>query len=491
MQVSKKLVIQPQLQKENLKTMSLLAGFDLVYAVTQQTINQQLQLLSVESVLPNKWQFQHPENKFGIDANLGTPFVDMNTGDASSRKLLVHFPLSGGTINYLTIDTEKYEVVPKSANVDGWQLTLTVNLSLAEIAAKLVSEHKKIPSAVKQQLSAFTEDLYDINHLFLNFEDADLVESYQLTASNNSDLNDPNVISQVKNIVQSLLNKLKGSDNPFIFGYTVNNKKPPASNADFIPTGTTYSVYPEPAHLSRSALNFLSVTNGRNLPGAGFGVFTHNWVTTDNVQGAFTIAQDILMSKILPSLAEVMKAKASDFRASGARLTLTKANDRGGNITCTVTPSGGTNMILADFYSDFDRDVHDKAGSKVGHVTGYMKWTTTIGFGFDKDNNLSVEVNNSPVEKSHKNHLNPLGEFEQKLAVFADAILKIFSFGLAPSVFENLIKDDWKFNLNANLSGISSNIKTRLILPAGSQFFFKDAIISPQGHLTMTTTIKN
>ncbi|BAU67469.1 hypothetical protein STA3757_48910 (plasmid) [Stanieria sp. NIES-3757] len=471
--------------------MSLLAGFDLVYAVTQQTINKQLQLLAVESVLPSKWQYQHPENKFGIDADLGIPVVDMNTGDASSRKVLVHFPLNGGKINYLTIDVEKFTIVPKSANVVGWQLTLTINLSLAEIAAKLISEHKKIPSAVKQQLTAFTEDLYEISHLFLNFEDADLVESYQLTAPNNTDMNDPNVINQVKNIVQSLLNTLKGSDNPFIFGYTVNNKKPPASNADFIPTGTTYSVYPEPAHLPRSTINFLSVTNGRKVPGVGYGIFTHNWVTTDDVQGAFVVAQNILMSKILPPLAEIMDAKASDFKPSGTRLTLTKPNDRGGHITCTVTPMGGTNQILADFYSDFDQDVHDKAGSKVGNVTGYMKWTTTISFGFDKQNNLSVSVVNSPVEQSHTNHLNALGQFEKVLAIFGDAIIKIFSFGFAPNVFEDLIQDDWKFNINADLSVITADMKTRLVLPAGSEFFFKDAIMSSQGHLTMTTTIRN
>ncbi len=473
--------------------MSLLSGFDLIYAITQETINKQLQLLAAESVLPDKWTYMRPntDGKIGIDAELGIPFVDMNTGDASSRKVLITFPFVGGKIHYAILDPVTLQGTSTTADVTGWKLTLTINLSLAEIAAKLISEHKKIPALVKQQLTAFPEHFYDIQHLFLNFEDADLVDSYHLIAPNNSDMNDPNVIVQFKAIVQSLLETLQGTDNPFIFGYAINDKEQPKSNADFIPTGTTYSVYPEPSHVKRSTINFLSVTQKRDVPGAGNGIFNHNWVNLDDVQGTFVIAQDLIMSKLLPALANVMKANSSEFQASGARFSLTKENDIGGHITCTVTPNGGTNTISTDFYADFRQNVHDKVGSKIGYVDGYMKWTTTISFSFNKDNNLAIAVSNSPLEKSHKNHPNTLGKFEQFLASVADAIVKIFSFGLAPDVFNQLSQNDWKFNINADLSRIAGDIKTRLILPAVNKLFFKDAIISPEGHLMMTTTIKD
>lgn len=116
--------------------MNRLNGFDLVYAVTQHTVNKQIQLLSIESILPTKWTYQNPKKKFGIDADLDTPVVDMNTGDASSSKVLVSFPLTSGKITYLMIGFDadgNPTVVPKSADVTGWQLTLTVNLSLAKL----------------------------------------------------------------------------------------------------------------------------------------------------------------------------------------------------------------------------------------------------------------------------------------------------------------------------------------------------------------------
>jgi hypothetical protein len=396
--------------------MSLLSGFDLVYAVTQHTINKQLQLLTVESFLPTKWTYDNPIKKHSIDADLGVPIVNMVTGDASSRKVQVSFPLTGGNFNYLIIGFDadgSPVVINKSVDVTGWQLTLTINLSLAEISAQLISNHQKIPQAVKDQLSAFTDDMYDIQHLFLDFEDADLVDSYQLTApanKQNPDLNDPNVIGQVKDLIQSLLNTLKGSDNPFIFGYTVNNK-PANSSAesmsqapfvDFQPTGTDYSVYPEPMNVDRSTINFLSVTKGRQIPGNGYGIFTHNWVTANDVQGSFVIAQDLIMSKLLPALAKVMGANASDFQASGAILSLTKANDIGGNISCTITPNAWSNGISAAFYSDFRCEVYDRTGKDIGYVDGHLKWTTTLSFGFDKNNNLSVSVSNSPLEQQGK-----------------------------------------------------------------------------------------
>jgi hypothetical protein len=487
--------------------MSLLSGFDLVYAVTQHTINKQLQLLSVESVLPTEWTYNDPGKQYSIDAGLGIPVVNMVTGDSSSRKVQISFPLTGGTFNYLTIGFDKNQnlaIVPKTTNVTGWQLILTINLSLAEITAQAISDHKKIPQAVKEQLSAFTDDMYDIRHLFLNFEDADLVDSYQLVAPHdrpNPDLNDPNVIGQVKNLIQALLNNLKGSDNPFIFGYAVNDKpanlsndpksQPPSSNADFKPTGTTYSVYPEPMNVDRSTINFLSVTKGREVPGAGYGIFTHNWVTANDVQGSFVIAQDLIMSKLLPALAKVMSANPSDFQSSGATLSLSNPNDVGGTISCTITPNAWSNSITAAFYSTFNREVYDRTGKDIGYVDGHLQWTTTIAFSFDRDDNLSVAVTNSPLLQQSQNHPNALGQFEQFLAVFADAILKAVSFGQAPSLFENLVNKDWSVNINADLSVIGSAIKNRLVLPAGSKFFFKDAIVSPEGHLIMTVTIKN
>lgn len=139
----------------------------------------------------------------------------------------------------------------------------------------------------------------------------------------------------------------------------------------------------------------------------------------------------------------------------------------------------------------FRQDVHDRAGSGIGYVTGWLKWTTAITLGFDKDDNLSVSIANSPTQHDSEDHPNALGKFEQVLAVFADAVLRIVSFRQAPNVFEDLVNGDWNVRVSANLSVISADMRSRLVLPAGSEFFFKDARLSQEGHLVMTTTIKN
>ncbi len=474
-----------------------LNGFDLIYALTQRTLNNQIALLSALSLLPGRWSYAGPHGLTGIDAELDTPVVDMATGDASARKVDLTFPVASGSMTYGAIGFDSSNVptvVPKRVDVTGWYLKLSVNLSLADIAQQALQEHRKVPNAVKRQLQHFTSDMYDIRHLFLNFEDADLVDNFEFSPPDDAqsqEMTDPTVLNQVRSNVQAMINGLKGSDNPFIFGYAVTNRTTNEPNADFLPTGTTYSVYPEPKIIDRSALNFLSVTGGAKVPGGNHGLFTHNWITADNVQGAFVIAQELLMAKILPPIAAQLGATLGEFQQTGSSLHVAKGNDQGGTISVTVSPVVHQPRITAAFVSTFRQDVHDRAGSKIGYTDGQMSWTTTLTFTFDKTNNLAIEVSNSPVKQEHHNHKNALGKFESVLSVFGDVVLKIFSFGLAPNVFENLSSGDWHNKINADFSNITGNIKTRLVLPAGSQFFFKDATMSQEGHLIMTTTIKN
>src|SRR4051812_16644049 len=107
--------------------MNLLNGFDLVYAVTQDTINKQLQLLWVESALPTAWVYSPKNKKYSINAPLGPATVDMNTGDSSSRKVHVTFPLTGGKMNYLYIgeDADGTPVIDtRSVDATGWSLSV-------------------------------------------------------------------------------------------------------------------------------------------------------------------------------------------------------------------------------------------------------------------------------------------------------------------------------------------------------------------------------
>jgi len=483
--------------------MNTLAGFDLVFAVTQQTINHQLAMLSAFEVIPSTWQVNSddPTDPPALEATLGLPFIDLvNAGDASGRMILVHFPILSGTFRYFEIDTKHKKgrtpiVIAKEAVMDGWDLSFKVNLDLANLEQRLIAQNVAIPPEVKQQLTAFDESMFDISHLFLNFEDANLVDSFNVKELNTNVLSTPEAIGQFKDYVSVLLKQLQGSDNPFILGYTVTNKPSTDSTAikpTFEPTGTNYSAYPEPAYPSRSTLNYLLMTQDRLVPvGPGYGIFNHNWVNTDDIQGTFVISQTLVMNQILPTIASTLGADASQFSQNSNSFSLTVGNSYGSSTTCTVVPIPGTNQVSISFVIYVRQDIHDGSifHSYVGYVDGYIAFSSTLTLNLDAAGSLNVSVANGAPDSSHlSTHRNGLGDFEAGLAQAADTIRQAFG---SDAIYQNMIRQDWSIAVGGSLLNAITNLKQRIVLPAGNVFFFKNAVFSSEGHLMLTTTYKN
>jgi hypothetical protein len=75
------------------------------------------------------------------------------------------------------------------------------------------------------------------------------------------------------------------------------------------------------------------------------------------------------------------------------------------------------------------------------------------------------------------------------LATFADTIVNAFN---GPhNFFETLVQEDWSTSINADFAPALETIKSRIILPAGKTFFFKQAVFSAEGHLMVTTTYRD
>lgn len=483
-----------------------LAGFDMVFAVTQEAINDQLQLLSALSLIPDTWQMVNPVNASlppKIDANLDSPNVSLTVGDASSREVKVNFPITSGTFTYYVIDytqmdpnTGQPKLVTKEAKMDGWTVTFIVNMSLAEIAQADIQAHKAIPKEVKEQLTSFDPNDIDIQHLFLNFEDANLIENYELDSGGHPDMNAPEVIGQFKNVLKGLLGRLQGSDNPFILGYVADQKTDTTTTVStFTPTGTTFSVFPDAVAVPRSALNYLLITDGKDVPGSGYGLFTRNWVTADDVQGDFVISEALMMGQFLSQLASTLGTDASSFSSTNgnASFTLTKGNDQGGQTTCTVTPQVNSGNILLDFLFTFKKDMHDSSAfhSYIGYVDGTVHWTSTISYYFDADDNLLINTTTSDQVVTHQNHPNALGEFESFLAAVADFLTSVVTFGQVNDLYTNMIEADWTVSVKADLATAVNGITEKIIMPAGNKLFFKNPRFTTGGHLELDTTFKN
>ncbi|WP_426435848.1 hypothetical protein [Bradyrhizobium genosp. P] len=476
-----------------------LSGYDLVYAVSQRTINNQLELLSALSVLPTSWTAADPEGFWAIDLKVGAPAVNAVTGNAGARALNVTFPFTGGTMTYSSLGRDgsgKPSVVKNTIPMAGWGLRVSVNMSLAEIAQADIAAHKLIPDAVKRQLTAFTVDMYDIRHLFLDFEDADLIlDSYEFVPAAGvkiADLVSPNVITQLRAVVQGVIETLRGSNNPFILGYTATNKKVPAVDAMFIPTGSSYSIYADGSDPGRSSLNFLSETKGRPVPtDAKSGLFDANWLNSDQVQGAYVIAQRLVMGLLVPPVAKLFGFQAQDFKQSGNSVTASGPDQSGRFTTVTFEPIAGEPRYSCQIRVAWRVDADDMAGSNVGYADVQMFWNADFAFDFDPANNLTLNVRNSTTSHQIQEHPNALGEFEGVLAIIADAALSAISDNSVNGIFEQMANQAWPKIISAPLEASGMNLKSRIVLAAGSEFIFKDIATTEQGHLKMTTTIRN
>jgi len=477
-------------------TFTNLNGFDMVYAVAERTINSQFKLLWALGIFPSTWTASTNGGLYAINATLGIPSVELNIGDASSHKVKLSIPLASAKLDYasISLDGNNNPVVTRSTtDVSGSTLRLTANLGLAELASSYATAGH-IPAEVKAQLNAFTPSMFSMSQLFMNLEDANLLDSWEWDTNGKVNLNQPEIVGHVKDLIKAFLGGIDKDKNPYILGYSVTDKTPEASDVTWKPTGVTFSVFDDAAYPLRSSLNYLLETRGKPAPTSPLaGIFPANWVRADDVQGAFAFSQELAMGQILNAVAAAAKVSPGVFSASTPGVfTATIPNEISGNTTITVAPVAGTSSVTASFHATYSKDMHDKAGSYIGYVDGYIAWTTTVTFTVDsKNHTIAVTAANSPVQTTKDDHPNALGKFEHVLSVFADFIISVVTFGQVNDVFQNMVAGDWQTHIGTSLGTTMAGVKTRIVLPAGSQLIFKGATFTPDGTLMLTTTVQD
>lgn len=333
--------------------------------------------------------------------------------------------------------------------------------------------------------------------MFLNFEDANLLKSFDFQTNGAIPTDQPELTGQIRNLVEAFIDTIKGNDNPYIFGYYAVDKISEPSQATWQPTGCTYSIFSDAHFASRSSINYLLVTDHKTVPGSGAGMFQHNWVMSDQVEGSFVLSQALVMDPLLQSLANMLSIDKTQFSPTNNNQFFVSFESRldkntKGKTTCTLVPLVGTKQMAVYFNIDYNTDMHDLAGSYIGYVDGTIKWTTTLTFEVDTiKSSVNVSAKNSEVITTKKDHPNALGKFEHALAVFADFIITVFTFGQVDDVFQDLIRKDWQKTINTGYSTQMNSMKARAILPGGSEIMFKDAQFYENGSMIVATTVKN
>lgn len=293
-----------------------LNGFDMVWGVTENTVNSQLQWMFQTGGLSNHVQFGDlNSDAMSIDGLIAPAVVSFNTGTAKRARMFVTF--QSGTANYW--EGFGAAAQQKSADIKGWKVALMVNLNLGALADSIRNSTGQ-PGMSPETLAIlqnFRDSMFSINNIFLDLQNADLVD-FDATSSSVFPSADPAkrslLAQQFADGIRAWITDHKGGNNPYILGYAVMKKGVDPADPVIRATGATFSTqaYKYPAGVARTpildgmgTLNFLLVCDNRDiaanaqLSGEAAGIFNSNLVTTNDVDGSLIISHSIFVNKYI------------------------------------------------------------------------------------------------------------------------------------------------------------------------------------------------
>ncbi len=289
-------------------------SFDMVVAITQKTINDQLGRLKNEGILPSdlviKSEFDAqtgkdaytlcrsekdlPRNPDGsvdntridgyLDGKMDLSIRIMDTG--TTVRLVVRFE-SGRFGFYLGSGPR---AVWQVTDMSDWVFAIPVNLDIAAIAREDMDGHINVPPSVKSQLESFQEADFTVNHLFLDLENSNLATFDPTLTSVGS--NGQDALKSFVFFMQEYLGKMKeqaeAGGNPYVLGYVLtdgNNTRYPGGEdvPDMLkPIGVTFNVFKHPTDENLSTVNYcLATKDGKGVVPGTPGNFDSPWITEE------------------------------------------------------------------------------------------------------------------------------------------------------------------------------------------------------------------
>ncbi len=187
----------------------------------------------------------------------------------------------------------------KKFPIKNWSYGINVNMDLLNI------DRKQLPELVAKQLTDFTDDMFSVNALLLNFESIKLADFN--AKETHVDEGGDRLKEELAYFMKEYLGKLTGGDNPYILGYAVaQREQSKASEKGLVPdsikpVGTKYSFFYDEKHPDKSTLNFLVVTKGspnkisKNPPNN----FPHNWIDENDEKSDISAKMIISHSNLI------------------------------------------------------------------------------------------------------------------------------------------------------------------------------------------------
>ncbi|MGF7048259.1 hypothetical protein J2T13_002766 [Paenibacillus sp. DS2015] len=492
-----------------MRHVDLLQGFQMVASLTQDTVNYQFSQLFKRQVIHPKLDIVLADTGIELHAELSAPTVSFSVPD-TNRTVLFKLNMPSGTFVYW----EGFGAKAKQIRVSfkDWTYAFRVNLDMKRISQDHIKAGSAVPSVVKEHLDKFSDAFFSIKHLFLDLENADFasfdMNHTRMKFPNGSQLT-PGQITQFQQAISNYFNSLKGTNNPYILGYSIedNQNHPDSHTATFAPTSNTFSTFDDPTSEGMNVLNFLMMANNAPLPNdPRAGVFPTNWVTSQDYSGKFVISSGLFWDRWLlqkindglqagnPSITETgwsfdknteNKYTRENFNTCISDLTkvnayITQTDHRTANVTYKNVNASQVTIDLKGTFSKSYKNEFTCVFYEWVSETATIDWTgkLTISAG-DGQLPLHVELNVPEATKSTDGNWIGKGDI-----------------ALIPSNQTNL--DQIGSSFNESMKGsinmfkkFLSDLSNRFILPAGDVFYFKNPQMDDAGNLLLDITYKS
>lgn len=503
-----------------------MAGFDIIASITQDTINYQLSHLfktgvihhQLEVVAESKPEHMKTPVDVTLSAKMAAPTVEIIDGDGHRPRLMFCLHLTHGTLASSLMENLEFS---------DWMYAFTVDLDMKEIERKALAEHRRIPLDVKAHLEAFAAEMFSIQHLFMDFQNADLA-SFDRARSRcplpdswgGGDLltsSDPG-LALLQLTLQAYFRGLAGGDNPYILAYAA-AARAAGPKGTLEPTGATFMTTYRATAPKMSSLDMLIMTDHHEMPGAGAQPGELPAAATD-ADGWMVIAQrnffdGWLIPRFMQGLAT--RAEPSDYWDQHN----TKKRDTPSSHIEAIEPLSWRLQFSEQYYwvypdrvpvvlvgredLEFKYDdvramsvtidtgsAHDVAVRVDGSIAirmenfysvlgiGYTLWNSArvqfsgvINLSGGTDGALGIAATLTPGEIQSDEHVQfgimNVGEWMKR------------------HKDEFVGKVQW---VQDNLKASMADLRTRFLLPAGNIFFYKDPQVDGDGNLRLALTYK-
>jgi hypothetical protein len=532
-----------------MKNTAVFNDFDMVVSITEKTINDQLtHLLRMGTIHPELIILQDVDDagayKFTVCDSTDDLDFDKDGNPPSAAiaveiKPQVSISSSGKIITFILKFVGGYAwfwkgTGPRAKLVKyeaaGWQYGVTVNMDLKQLSKDRLEKDVRVPGFVEDQLNDFMENMFDVSHLFMNFQSTDLMK-FNPEETNAGAAKDQGV-EQLVIFMNFYLKWLTESGNPFILGYSITqNDKTQVPDESKVPdsikpTGTTYTMFRDNLYPHLSTLNFTLVTKGgHKVVSRSPDNFDTNWISPDDqcdakmIYAASRFSEEFIFKPLFQKLCNETYEKVK----TGLSLRPKRGYEEARQLTST-----GYKFVISDqnddsdkYLNDFEVKINNHPGEihydVKGRIFTYKGATKDMGFCTARASAEALtEWSAKLILKVIKNEKGePVLKFEQQTKVdkhtsstdtntcadvfnFLGDLLKIITpiFDLIGLGLSKLLDDIFKtqvggvLDISVALANMDDSFNSAVMLPAGGVFFFKNPVADTAANLSLSLTYK-